>query len=186
MNSASPEGARGIHQSLRAETFVSGILTRRLRNSHAAATILLWGARMAGLGEVPESRMPKALLIAVVEDDWFFRDSMRSLMKSLGYTVEAFSSAAEFLASPHLTKTACLIADVHMPAMTGVELYRHLIDAGYAIPTILVTAYPNDVDRARALNDGVVCYLRKPVDDDHLMRCLRTALSCAELPDVDP
>ena len=141
---------------------------------------------MAGLGEVPESRMPKALLIAVVEDDWFFRDSMRSLMKSLGYTVEAFSSAADFLASPHLIETACLIADVHMPAMTGIELYRHLIDAGYAIPTILVTAYPNDVDRARALNDGVVCYLRKPVDDDHLMRCLRTALSCAELPDVDP
>ena len=141
---------------------------------------------MAGLVEAPESRMPKALLIAVVEDDWFFRDSMRSLMKSLGYTVEAFSSAADFLASPHLIETACLIADVHMPAMTGVELYRHLIDTGYAIPTILVTGYPNDADRARALNDGVVCYLRKPVDDDHLMRCLRTALSCAGLPDENP
>ncbi len=107
-------------------------------------------------------------------------------MKSLGHTVEAFSSAADFLASPHLTETACLIADVHMPAMTGIELYRHLIDTGHAIPTILVTAYPNAADRARALNDGVVCYLRKPVDDDHLMRCLRTALSCAELPDEDP
>jgi FixJ family two-component response regulator len=69
--------------------------------------------------------MPKALLIAVVEDDWFFRDSMRSLMKSLGYTVEAFSSAADFLASPHLIETACLIADVHMPAMSGLELYRY-------------------------------------------------------------
>jgi FixJ family two-component response regulator len=110
---------------------------------------------------------------------------MRSLMKSLGYTVEVFSSAAEFLASPHLIETACLIADVHMPAMTGVELYRHLIDTGYATPTILVTAHPNDVDRARALNDGVVCYLRKPVDEEHLMRCLRNALSCAELADED-
>jgi CheY-like chemotaxis protein len=186
MNSASPEGARGIHQSLRAETFVSDILTRRLRNLHAEATILLWGARIPRLGEAPESRMPKALLIAVVEDNWFFRDSMRSLMKSLGYTVEAFSSAADFLASPHLIETACLVADVHMPAMTGVELYKHLINTGYAIPTILVTAYPNDADRARALNDGVVCYLRKPVDDCHLMRCLRTALSCAQLPDEDP
>ena len=107
-------------------------------------------------------------------------------MKSLGYTVEAFSSAADFLASPYLTETACLIADVHMPAMTGLELYRHLINTGCAIPTILVTAFPNDVDRAHALNDGVVCYLRKPVDDNHLMRCLRTALSCAELPDEDP
>jgi len=141
---------------------------------------------MAGLGETPESRMSKALLIAVVEDDCLFRDSMRSLMRSLGYTVDAFSSAAEFLASPHLIETACLIADVHMPAMTGIELYRHLIEAGYAIPTILVTGYPNDVVRARALNDGVVCYLRKPVDEEHLMRCLRTALSCAGLPDEDP
>ncbi len=185
MNSASPEGARDIHQSLRAETFVSGILTRRSRNSDAEATTLLWGARMAGFSEMPESRMPNAL-IAVVEDDWLFRDSMRSLMKSLGYTVEAFSSAADFLASPHLIETACLIADVHMPAMTGVELYRHLIDTGYAIPTILVTAYPNDVDRAQALSDGVVCYLRKPVDEEHLMRCLRTVISCAELPDEDP
>ena len=107
-------------------------------------------------------------------------------MKSLGYTVEVFSSPADFLASPHLLETACLIADVHMPAMTGIELYRHLIDTGYAIPTILVTAYPNDADRARALNDGVVCYLRKPMDEEHLMRCLRTALSYAERPGENP
>ncbi len=98
-------------------------------------------------------------------------------MRSLGYNVEAFSSAADFLASPRLIETTCLIADVHMPAMTGVELYRHLIEAGYTIPTILVTAYPDDVDRARALNDGVVCYLRKPVDEQHLIRCLHAALS---------
>ena len=63
-------------------------------------------------------------------------------MRSLGYTVEDFASAADFLASPRLVETACLIADVHMPAMTGVELYRHLVDAGYAIPTILVTGLP--------------------------------------------
>ena len=78
---------------------------------------------------------------------------------------------------PVVIETACLIADVNMPEMTGVELYEHLVDAGHAIPTILVTAYPNDVDRARALNDGVVCYLRKPVDDQHLIRCLRAALA---------
>src|SRR5216683_7549526 len=139
---------RGIRQSLRAETFFGGTLTRRLRNSHVEATILLRGARMAGLSETPEGRMPKTPLIVVVEDDRFFRDSMRSLMKSLGYTVETFSSAADFLASPHRVETACLIADVHMPAMTGLELYGHLIDTGYAIPTILVTAYPNEADRA--------------------------------------
>ena len=114
--------------------------------------------------------MSNASLVSVVEDDQFFRESMRRLMRSLGYSVEAFPSAADFLASPRLVETACLIADVHMPAMTGLELYRHLIDAGYAIPTILVTAYPDDDVRARALNDGVVCYLRKPIDEKHLMR----------------
>ena len=120
--------------------------------------------------------MPNASLVSVVEDDQFFRESMRRLMRSLGYSVEAFSSAADFLASPRLVETACLIADVHMPAMTGPELHRHLIAAGYAIPTILVTAYPDEDVRARALNDGVVCYLRKPVDQEDLVRCLRAAL----------
>ena len=129
--------------------------------------------------------MSNASLVSVVEDDQYFRESMRRLMRSLGYNVEAFSSAADFLASPRLIETTCLIADVHMPAMTGVELYRHLIEAGYTIPTILVTAYPDDVDRARALNDGVVCYLRKPVDEKHLIRCLRAALPSAGLPEED-
>jgi len=128
-------------------------------------------------------RMPKASLVSIVEDDRFFRESMRRLMRSLGYTVEAFSSAADFLASPRLVETACLIADVHMPVMSGVELNRHLIDTGCEIPTILVTAYPNDVDRARALNDGVVCYLRKPVDENDLIRCLRAALHSGEPPE---
>src|SRR5262249_48107168 len=114
---------------------------------------------------------------SVVEDDRFFRESMKRLMRSLGYTVEIFPSAADFLASPRLAETACLIADVHMPAMTGIELHRHLVDAGHAIPTILVTAYPSDVDRARALNDGVACYLRKPVDEQDLTRCVRAALT---------
>ena len=124
--------------------------------------------------------MPKTSLVSVVEDDRYFRESMRRLMRSLGYNVEAFSSAADFLASPRLIETTCLIADIHMPAMTGLELHKSLIEAGYAIPTILVTAYPDDVDRARALNDGVVCYLHKPVDEQHLIRCLRAALESGE------
>jgi FixJ family two-component response regulator len=120
--------------------------------------------------------MQKTSLVSVVEDDRYFRESMRRLMRSLGYPVEVFSSAADFLASPRRVETSCLICDVQMPAMSGIDLHRHLIKVGYAIPTILVTAYPNDVDRARALNDGVVCYLRKPVDEQHLIRCLRAAL----------
>ena len=120
--------------------------------------------------------MAKRTLISIVEDDQLFRESMRKLMTSLGYTVEAFPSAADFLASPLLTSTACLVADVQMPGMTGIELHKQLVEAGHAIPTILVTAYPNEVARNRALKDGVVCYLPKPVDDDHLKRCLRSAL----------
>jgi FixJ family two-component response regulator len=126
--------------------------------------------------------MPKTSLVSVVEDDQFFRESMRRLMRSLGYSVEAFPSAADFLASPRLGETACLIADVNMPAMTGLELHRRLIEIGHAVPTILVTAYPDDDVRKRALNDGIVCYLRKPVDENHLMRCLRAALHSGEPP----
>jgi FixJ family two-component response regulator len=129
--------------------------------------------------------MPTASLVSLVEDDQFFRESMRRLMRSLGYDVAAFSSAADFLASPRLAETACLIADVHMPAMTGLELYEHLIKAGYVIPTILVTAYPNDIDRIRALSGGIVCYLHKPVDEKHLIQCLRAAFPSAEMPEEE-
>jgi len=120
--------------------------------------------------------MLKRTLISIVDDDEPFRESVRKLLVLLGYTVEAFPSAADFLASPLLPKTACLVSDVQMPGMTGVELHRHLVDAGYTIPTILVTAYPDEAVRDRVVKDGVVCYLSKPLDDDHLERCLRSAL----------
>src|SRR5208282_1751437 len=120
--------------------------------------------------------MAKPTLISVVEDDEPFRESMKKLMRALGYTVEAFPSAADFLASPLLSATACLVTDIQMPGMTGLELHRRLVDAGYRIPTILVTAYPDEITRNRALKDGVVCYVSKPVDDEHLERCLRSAL----------
>ena len=121
----------------------------------------------------------KKLLVSVVDDDQFFRESLCRLMRSLGYAADIFASAADFLASPQLAETACLITDIHMPAMTGYELYLRLIDTGQAIPTILVTAFPNDIDRARALNDGVLCYLRKPIDEEHLTQCVREALKSA-------
>ena len=119
--------------------------------------------------------MPKSL-ISIVDDDQPFRDSMKKLMTSLGYTVEAFPSAATFLASPQLAQTACLVADVNMPGMTGPELHRHLVTAGHAIPTILITAYPDDGVRNGALRNGVRCYLCKPVDDQDLEACVRSAL----------
>ena len=120
--------------------------------------------------------MSNRTLISIVDDDEPYRDLMRKLIMLLGYTVEAFASADDFLRSHRLPDIACLIADVHMPGMTGVELHRRLVEAGYEIPTILVTAYPDDAVRDHALKDGVVCYLSKPVDDHCLERCLRSAL----------
>lgn len=130
--------------------------------------------------------MPSTLLVSIVEDDNFLRASMGRLMRSLGFAVETFPSAAGLLASPRLADTDCLIADVNMPAMTGIELYRHLVKAGQAIPTILITAYPNDLDRTSALNEGVVCYLQKPVDRQDLIRCIDAALSAGEAPSANP
>jgi FixJ family two-component response regulator len=126
--------------------------------------------------------MPRPGLISIVDDDQPFRESMRKLVALLGYAVEAFPSAASFLASPVLAKTACLVTDVNMPDMTGPELHAHLNNAGCRIPTILVTAYPDDLVRARTLASGVICYLCKPVDDDQLERCLRSALRSEERP----
>lgn len=104
-------------------------------------------------------------------------------MKSLGYRVEVFPSAAAFLKSPRLAKTAVVIADIYMPAMTGLELFATLSKSGRPIPTILMTSYPDAGVEARALSEGVVGYLRKPVDEQHLVRCLRAALESGKATD---
>jgi FixJ family two-component response regulator len=114
--------------------------------------------------------------ISVVDDDRSMREAIRGLMKSLGYAVEAFGSAAEFLNSPEVPRTSCLIADVQMPGMTGLELHHHLIASGKTIPTILITAYPDDRARRRALRDGIVCYLSKPFVENDLLACIRSSL----------
>ena len=120
--------------------------------------------------------MSNHTLISIVDDDPLFRESMRKLVALLGYRVQEFPSAADLLASRLLPETACVVTDVHMPGMTGIELHGRLIELGYAIPTILVTAYPDKDVADRVLKDGVVCYLSKPVDDRDLERCLNSAL----------
>jgi FixJ family two-component response regulator len=118
-------------------------------------------------------------LISIVDDDDDFRASLMDLMQAMGFTVEAFPSAAEFLASPNIRYTSCLIADVHMPLMTGIDLHRRLVEWGLAIPTILVSAYPDERVGARALEQGVVCYLSKPLDENTLLGYVRSALQRA-------
>jgi FixJ family two-component response regulator len=130
--------------------------------------------------------LSKQSMISVVDDDQSFRDSMRRLLKSLGYAVTVFPSAAEFLASPKLADTACLVADVHMPAVTGIELYKQLIETGHAIPTILVTAYPDDGVQERMLSLGVECYLSKPLEETHLISCLSSVFARGRAPRKAP
>jgi len=100
---------------------------------------------------------------------------MRRLVKSLGYSVAVFPSASDFLGSPKLDSTACLVADIQMPVMTGDELFEHLLETGRSIPTILVTAYPDESTKERMMNLGVECYLRKPLEEALLIDCLRSA-----------
>ena len=124
--------------------------------------------------------MPTNALISIIDDDEAVREAMEGLMKSLGFTVEVFASAVDFLAYSNVRDTSCLIVDVHMPQMTGIELHRRLVESGHAIPTILITAYPDDSVRARALADGVLCYLTKPCDEDALLGCVWSALEQAK------
>jgi FixJ family two-component response regulator len=130
--------------------------------------------------EMREAGLPAKTLISIIDDDDDVREALAGLMKSQGFTVEAFPSAVDFLACPNVRDTSCLIADVHMPQMSGIELHRRLVESGYAIPTILITAYPDDSVRARALADGIICYLTKPCDEDALLECVSSALERAK------
>jgi len=123
--------------------------------------------------------MSTKTLISIVDDDQGFRDALTGLIRSHGYRARGFSSAKVFLASRNIRNTSCLIADIHMPAMTGIELYSRLVETGHAIPTILITANPDDGVRARALSAGVICYLSKPFNADELLACIRAALGRA-------
>jgi FixJ family two-component response regulator len=129
-----------------------------------------------------EALLSERSLISIVDDDPSFGDSLRRLLKSLDYAVAVFASGPQFLASRQLAATACLVADIHMPEMTGVELYNHLIQRGHTIPTILVTAYPDDGVRARMLTLGVDCYLAKPLVEAVLIDCLRSAVARGRAP----
>src|SRR6516162_11082068 len=99
------------------------------------------------MGEEGARSILDRTLISIVDDDELYRESMRKLVMLLGFTVETFPSAADFLASHLLPETACLVADIHMPGMTGIELHGRLIQLGYSVPTILITAYPDEIVR---------------------------------------
>ena len=121
--------------------------------------------------------VPNQSLIAIVDDDSSVREGVTDLLNSMGFETEIFGSAEAFLASNLLGRIACLITDGRMSGMTGFELHRHLVASGRRMPTILITAFPEETDRARALRDGMFCYLPKPFKDDDLLACLRSAIA---------
>jgi FixJ family two-component response regulator len=123
--------------------------------------------------------MPDASIISIVDDDASVREGLADLISSAGFQAKTFRRAEHFLKSHWLRNTSCLIADVQMPEMTGLELYSALMDLGIKMPTILITAFPNKDDRDRALDAGVSCYLTKPFEKGELITCIRSTLGHA-------
>jgi len=121
--------------------------------------------------------VPAVALIAIIDDDESACAAIMGLVRSLGFNTVGFHSAAEFLQSDDVLRTACVIADVQMPGMSGLELHRQLVATGSSIPTILVTAYPDETTRRLALQAGVTSYLAKPVRPENLLDCIRKALA---------
>jgi FixJ family two-component response regulator len=120
--------------------------------------------------------MPEDPLISIVDDDTAARAGTRALVESLGYKAISFSSAEHFLKSDMIRETACLITDLQMPGLNGLELQEQLRSQGYRMPIILITAYPNEIHRIRAFNGGAVGFLSKPFDEASLIDCLTVAI----------
>ena len=118
-------------------------------------------------------------MIAIVDDDEIVREATQSLMRSLGYHASTFASADEFLKSDQAHETSCLITDVQMPGLSGIDLQDRLIARGHRIPIIFITGYPDDSVRARAMKAGAVAFLSKPYNHEHLLGYLDEALKAS-------
>jgi FixJ family two-component response regulator len=115
-------------------------------------------------------------LISIIDDDASVRIATNNLLSSHGYLVDTFASAEEFLQSDRLNDLSCVIADVQMPAMSGLDLLIHMRAHGYGAPFIFITAFPEESVRARALKAGAICFLAKPFAGPTLINCLEVAL----------
>ena len=122
------------------------------------------------------SRVP---VVSIIDDDASVRMATNRLVRSLGYVAHAFSSADEFLRSSQVNDTSCVIADVQMPGMSGVELQSLLLAQGHRMPIIFITAFPEESTRARALEAGAICFLTKPFDGPTLIKYLAAAVESA-------
>ena len=121
--------------------------------------------------------MPQVPVISIVDDDASVRVATNRLVRSLGYIAHTFASAEEFLASSQANDTCCMIADVQMPGMSGIELQSHLLAQGRRVPIIFITAFPEESTRTKVLSAGAVCFLSKPFDGPTLIRHLDAILN---------
>jgi len=115
-------------------------------------------------------------LISIVDDDESVREATKSLVRSLGYKAETFGSAEEFLGSAQVQATACLITDVQMPGLSGVELQGRLLSDGHRMPMIFVSAFPDERLERQVLQSGAIAYLRKPFNDERLVEHIDAAM----------
>ena len=115
-------------------------------------------------------------VISIIDDDESIRSGTLRLVRSLGFIGHTFSSGHAFLNSEQLIKTTCLISDIHMPEMSGIQLQDALRVRGYDIPIIFITAFPDDKIRSQAVAQGAVCILDKPFEGEALSRCIDSAL----------
>ena len=122
-------------------------------------------------------KMPEDIVVSIVDDDASVRRSTRRLLRSSGFRAEAFASAEEFLESKSAAKTACLILDLRMPGMTGLELQRRLNQNGNPVPIIFLSAHASEEDERSALSAGAVQFLRKPISKEALLNAIRAALN---------
>jgi len=123
--------------------------------------------------------MPSRPLVAIVDDDESLRDATSNLLQAAGFSTATFADAESFLQSAGGPRAACLVTDLRMPGMSGVQLHQHLIALGAPMPTVLITAYASDATRSRAREAGIVCCLAKPFAPDELLECVREALARA-------
>jgi FixJ family two-component response regulator len=121
--------------------------------------------------------MPEGPLVAIVDDDKSIRNATQDLLKAAGFSTAAFEDAESFLGSASRASAACLVADMRMPGMTGLELYQELVASGRAVPTVIITAHAEELTHARAREAGITCYLTKPFAPDELLECIREALA---------
>ena len=121
--------------------------------------------------------MPGVPLIAIVDDDDSLRNSLDNLIRSVGFRAQGFPSAEAFLSSNQVHDTACLILDVRLPGMNGLELQRRIVAANWRIPVIFITSHADGDARARALEAGAVDYLYKPFREEELLNAIDAALN---------